>query len=141
MAFSASVNRLTAQMASTAEAKKQAYARMLNGGKKYFTYMVSYIGKWKHEQLSPYVHDFWTHVPNANELLTEIAAINGKVFLSIHQNFCEDVVVHSFLHQLDENGIPYQAHGPLSSDIAHFPEPVEDVTASNYDDIFRCSSE
>ncbi|MBR3015761.1 MAG: hypothetical protein IKH57_01545 [Clostridia bacterium] len=126
MVFSASVNRLTAQMASTSEAKKQAYARMLNGGKKYFTYMVSYIGKWKHEQLSPYVHEFWTHVPNANELLTEIAAINGKIFLSIHQNFCEDAIVRSFLHQLDENGIPYQANGPLTSDIAHFPEPVAD---------------
>ena len=125
MVFSTSVNRLTAQMASSAEAKKQAFARMLNGGKRYFTYMVSYIGKWKFEQLSPYIHEFWTHVPNANELLTEIAAINGKIFLSIHQNFCEDVVVRSFLNQLNENGIPYQTHGPLNNDIAHFPEPME----------------
>ena len=125
MAFSASVNRLTAQTAPSAEAKKQAYARMLNGGKRYFTYMVSYIGKWKHDQLAPYILEFWTHVPNANELLTEIAAINGKIFLSIHQNFCEDVIVRGFLRQLDGYGIPYKIHGPLNSDIAHFPEPMK----------------
>ncbi|MBQ3971385.1 MAG: hypothetical protein II687_04170, partial [Selenomonadaceae bacterium] len=87
---------------------------------------------------SPYVHEFWTHVPNANELLTEIAAINGKIFLSIHQNFCEDAIVRSFLHQLDENGIPYQANGPLTSDIAHFPEPV---TVANHDDTCRQAGE
>ena len=124
IAFSAGINKLTALSAPTLEAKKQAFARMLNGGKRYFTYMVSYVGKWKLDQLAPYVLEFRTHVPNANELLTEIAAINGKIFLSIHQNFSEDTVIKSFLGQLEENNVPYQLNGPFDNDTAHFPEPM-----------------
>ena len=105
------------------EAKKQAYAKMLGGGRMLFTYMVSYIGKWKTAQLSPYVKEFWTHVPNANDLLTEIAAINGRIFLSVHQNFTEDIVIKSFLHQLDENSVPYTMKEPVKNDVAFFPEP------------------
>ena len=123
MMFSASANRLTAQMAPTVSARKQAYANMLSGGRRFFTYMVSYVGKWKHARLAPYVREFWTHVPNANDLLTEIAAINGRIFLSVHQNFREDAVARSFLRQLEESGIPFKVRGPLENDIARFPEP------------------
>ena len=112
-----------ARMIPGIEAKKQAYAKMLGGGKMLFTYMVSYIGKWKTVQLSPYVKEFWTHVPNANELLTEIAAINGRIFLSVHQNFTEDIVLKSFLLQLEENNVPYTVKRPVKNDVAHFPEP------------------
>ena len=97
---------------------------MLGGGKRYFTYMVSYVGKWKTAQLAPYVREFWTHVPNANELLTEISAINGKIFLSVHQNFREDDVVRSFLRQLEEYSVPYKVRGPVGNDIAGFGEPA-----------------
>ena len=123
LTFLANVHSLTAQSAPTAEAKKQAFAQMLGGGKRYFTYMVSYVGKWKTAQLAPYVREFWTHVPNANELLTEISAINGKIFLSVHQNFREDDVVRSFLRQLEEYSVPYKVRGPVGNDIAGFGEP------------------
>ena len=56
-------------------------------------------------------------------LLAEIAAINGKIFLSIHQMFREDCVIRSFLKELSDNGIPYEIKGPIASDIPRFPEP------------------
>ena len=120
--YTSSMNK-SVRMMPGIEAKKQAYAKMLGGGRMLFTYMVSYIGKWKTAQLSPYVKEFWTHVPNANDLLTEIAAINGRIFLSVHQNFTEDIVIKSFLHQLDENSVPYTMKEPVKNDVAFFPEP------------------
>ena len=62
-------------------------------------------------------------VPTANDLLTEIAAINGRIFLSVHQNFTEDIVIKSFLRQLEENNVPYTVNGPVTNDVARFPEP------------------
>lgn len=123
LTFSANLYGMVGQMAPTAEAKKQAFAQMLAGGRRLFTYMVSYVGQWKTVQLAPYVREFWTHVPNANELLTEISAINGKIFLSVHQNFREDDVVRSFLRQLEEYGVPYRVSGPVRNDISGFKEP------------------
>ena len=122
MIYTSSMNKYMRMMPGI-EAKKQAYAKMLGGGRMLFTYMVSYIGKWKTAQLSPYVKEFWTHVPNANDLLTEIAAINGRIFLSVHQNFKEDIVIKGFLRQLEENGVPYTVKDPVTNDVAHFPEP------------------
>ena len=120
--YTSSMNK-SVRMMPGIEAKKQAYAKMLGGGRMLFTYMVSYIGKWKTAQLSPYVKEFWTHVPNANDLLTEIAAINGRIFLSVHQHFSEDIVIKSFLHQLDENSVPYTMKEPVKNDVAFFLEP------------------
>ena len=120
--YTSSMNKAV-RMIPGIEEKKQTYAKMLSGGRKMFSYMVSYIGKWKTVQLSPYVKEFWTHVPNANELLTEIAAINGRIFLSVHQNFKEDVVIKSFLDQLKENNVPFTVKEPVPNDVARFPEP------------------
>ena len=69
------------------------------------------------------VLEFWTHAPSANPLLTEIAAVNGKVFLSVHQTFQDDLIIRSFLRQLEENGILYQLRQPVKPDNAQFPEP------------------
>ena len=108
------------------EAKKQAFKQSVFNPKRQ-TYNVSYVGQWKQKALSPYILEFWTHVPAGGGGMTiEIAAINEKVFLSVHQNFREDVVIKSFLRQLDENSIPYKVKGPLASDIPHFPEPEMD---------------
>ena len=107
----------------TLEAKKQAFGRMMKGGDTRYTYIVSYVGQWKLDALSPYILEFWTHVPAANPLLTEIAAINGKIFLSVHHSIQEDLVIKSFLQQLEDNGIPYQISQPSGPDNAHFPEP------------------
>ncbi len=120
---SANRRRMVDRMAPTVEAKKHAYAQMLNGGKRLFTYMVSYVGQWHWPQLAPYIREFWTHVPNANNLLTEIAAVNGNIFLSLHQNFKEETIVKGFLKQLDENGISYTIKPASPNDNAKFPEP------------------
>lgn len=111
-------SRMVSKMAPTLEAKKMAYAKMLAGGKFLFTYMVSYVGQWKIKSLAPYVKEFWTHVPNANNLLTEIAAINGNIFLSVHQNFVEDDIIRKFTEILDEQGIVYELREAVESDIA-----------------------
>ncbi len=112
----------------TVEAKEQTFAKMLEAGKILFTYMVSYVGKWKWPALAPYIKAFWTHVPNANNLLTEIAAINGKIFLSVHQSFSEDVIVKAFLNQLEKNGVPYEVKQHVLNDVARTfsAEPVSE---------------
>ena len=77
--------------------------------------------------LSPYIREFWTHVPNANSMLTEIAAISDNIFLSIHQNFRERSVVEAFLQELEDNGISYQVKEPIRADNALLPEPTADA--------------
>ena len=119
----ASYLRSILQKCPTLEAKKQAFGRMMGGADSAYTYIVSYVGQWKLKALSPYILEFWTHVPSANSLVTEVAAVNGKIFLSVHNAFQEDCVVNSFLHQLEENGIPYQLRQRVPADNAKFPEP------------------
>ena len=85
--------------------------------------MVSYVGKWKFKSLEPYILEFWTHVPIANDFLVEIAAVNGKIFLTIHQSFAEENVIHGFLDQLRKHGIPFQIKRTMDNDVAVFPEP------------------
>ena len=119
----ASFVRSVLQGLPTMEAKKQAFGKMMSGGDTAFTYMVSYVGQWKLKALSPYILEFWTHVPSANPLVIEIAAVNGKIFLSVHQTFREDNIIKSFLQQLEENGIPCLLRQPVKSDNAQFPEP------------------
>lgn len=120
---STSLYRQTLQACPTADAKKAAFGQMMRGGAMFTSFIVSYVGQWRLRSLSPYILEFWTHVPAANPLLTEIAAINGKIFLSVHQTFREDCVIRSFLTQLEENGIPYELRQPVGPDNAQFPEP------------------
>ena len=124
----ASFYRSILQGAPTPEAKKQVFGRMMSAADTAYTYIVSYIGQWKLKALSPYILEFWTHVPSAVPLATEIAAVNGKIFLSIHQTFREDLIVKSFLRQMEENGIPYRLHPPVKPDNAQFPEPENEVS-------------
>ena len=119
----ASYVRSILQGLPTLEEKKRAFGQMMSGGNTAFTYMVSYVGQWKLKALSPYILEFWTHVPSINSLVTEVAAINGKIFLSVHQTFKEDIIIKSFLRQLEENGIPCQHRRPVKPDNARFPEP------------------
>lgn len=69
---------------------------MLEGGKNFFTYSVSYVGQWKHKETGAHIREFWTHVPGQNGLLAEIAAINGNIFLSVHLDYEEDDVYKEF---------------------------------------------
>ena len=119
----ASYVRSILQGLPTLEGKKRAFGQMMSGGGTAFTYMVSYVGQWRLKALSPYILEFWTHVPSANPLVIEIAAVNGKIFLSVHQTFREDLIIRSFQRQLEENGIPFQLRQPVKPDNARFPEP------------------
>jgi hypothetical protein len=119
----ASFLRSILQKCPTLEAKKRAFGQMMSNGDTAYTYIVSYVGQWKLKALSPYILEFWTHVPSANPLVTEISAVNGKIFLSVHQTFREDIIIKSFLRQLEGNGIPCQLRQPVKPDNAQFPEP------------------
>ena len=119
----ASYFRSILQELPTLEEKKRVFGQMIGGGAGAYTYIVSYVGQWKLKALSPYIMEFWTHAPSANPLLAEIAAVNGKIFLSVHQTFREDHIIRSFLRQLEENGISCQLRQPVKPDNAQFPEP------------------
>ena len=51
--------------------------------------------------------------------------LNGRIHLSVHQNFVEDCVVRKVLELLDRNNVPYELSGPEKIDIAHFIEPED----------------
>ena len=122
MAVTAARSRMVLKMAPTVEAKCGAFAQMLMGGIRYFTYMVSYVGKWKYASVEPYILEFWTHVPKANPFLTELAAVNGILFLSIQQGFEGNDYLNAFFDQLKEHGIPYELTRTKENDTAHFPK-------------------
>jgi hypothetical protein len=84
---------------------------------------VSYTGKWKHPAAGAYIREFWTHPPNTFSLMVEIAAVNGRIFLSVQQRFREDTVRECFLRQLEQHGIPYTLRRSMSSDIAQIAAP------------------
>ena len=123
MTFSSSRNKMVMKTRGI-EDKRAAFSQMLDGGGAFFTYMVSYVGQWKHKDIAAHIREFWTHVPAANGFLTEIAAVNGNIFLSIQQNFEEDIYYRALLQQLEDNGIPYTEKATLTNDIAYFAEPV-----------------
>ena len=123
MTFSANRNRLMLDSAPTLAEKYDVFARSLSGGRLLFTYMVSYVGKWKYKAVEEYISEFWTHVPSANALLTEVAAVGGRIFLTVHQRFEEDIIIQSLLDELKRNGISYKVHKHIPADNAHFPLP------------------
>ena len=96
---------------------------MLEGGKNFFTYSVSYVGQWKHKETGAHIREFWTHVPGQNGLLAEIAAINGNIFLSVHLDYEEDDVYKEFLNELEEIGVPFTEKQVMYNDVAGFNEP------------------
>ncbi len=111
--------------AQPVEGQKQAFGQILLSGRQTATTLVSYIGQWKRASLAPYIEEFWTHVPNtSSELVTEIAAVNGKFFLSVHQMFKEDCVVKAFLEQLEDANIGYEIRETMGVDIARIMEPA-----------------
>ena len=123
MTVSASRNRAIARSAASLNEKCETFAKSLSGGRILFTYLVSYVGKWRYKAVEEYITEFWTHVPSANSLLTEVAAVGGKIFLTVHQRFADDVIVESLLEELKRNGIDHRVVRRMPSDIAHFPMP------------------
>ncbi len=100
------------------EGKIAEFGKALMGGQRLFTFMVSYIGKWKYTSVEKYITDFKTHVPEANELLIELAAVGGKFYINVHQLFEEDCVIHEVMKELSDNGIAYEMSGPMVNDRA-----------------------
>ena len=122
MTVSGSVGKMILDL-PTIEMKTQTAMQITGSFYNSSTYMVSYVGKWRIKSLEPYIIEFWTHVPIANNFLVEIAAVNGKIFLTIHQSFAEDIVIRGFLNQLKKHGIPFQVRRTTDNDAAVFPEP------------------
>ena len=88
-----------------------------------FTYMVSYVGKWQYKAVEPYVTEFWTHVPVVTDVLAEIAAIQGSVFLTFHQTFENDQIIGAILDELKSNGIDGNVKRTMVNDNAAFSMP------------------
>ena len=123
MTFTSNRNRATGKSLPSLKEKCDTFAKSLAGGRMLFTFMVSYVGKWKYRAVEEYISEFWTHVPGANSLLTEVAAVGGKIFLSVHKSFQEDDIVECLLEELSRNNIKYKVNNQMLSDVAHFPMP------------------
>ena len=106
----------------TVKAKMAAFARFLESGEKNYTITVSYVGRWKYPSVGEHIREFWTHAPNANYLFIEMAAINGNVYLTVHQGFKEDTLIRAFEEELKANGIPCSIR-EMKNDIAHMAFP------------------
>ena len=102
------------------EIKKQL--QYIRRDRNYIDWLASY-GCWKYKAVEEYISEFWTHVPSANALLTEVAAVGGRIFLTVHQRFEEDIIIQSLLDELKRNGISYKVHKYIPADNAHFPLP------------------
>ncbi|MBO5551054.1 MAG: hypothetical protein J5966_03760, partial [Lachnospiraceae bacterium] len=123
MVFSANRNRAMLDSAPTLAEKCNIFGRALGGGRRLFTYMVSYVGKWRYKAVEEYISEFWTHVPSANPLLTEVAAVGGRIFLTVHQKFKEDTIVQCLLDEFQREGVAYKVCRRMAADNAHFPMP------------------
>ena len=111
--------RMVDQM-ETMEEKEKAFGQMFGAGEGYVTYLVSYVGQWRHKDIGKHVKSFYSHAPSTFSLMTIVSASGGKIYMSVQQRFKEDIVREAFLGQLEKNGIPYTVDGKIQSDIARF---------------------
>ena len=118
MAQNAAQIRAASEADSTLAEKKRLFGQAFSGGEGFISFLVSYTGKWKHPAVGAHIREFWTHPPNTFSLMVEIAAVNGRIFLSIQQRFREDTVREQFLRELKRHGIPYTLKRTMQSDIA-----------------------
>ena len=96
------------------KAAGQATANLYNAS----TYIVSYVGKWKYPQLGKHIEEFWTETPAGPFPLIEVAAVNGRIFISFIQAFKERLYYDAFLKELQENGIQYSECGENEISVA-----------------------
>ena len=75
------------------------------------TYYVSYVGKWQFPQLGAHIKEFWTITPAGPFPLSEITAVNGKIFVSMLQSFSERVLYDAFIEELNINNIEFTECG------------------------------
>ena len=122
MAQNAAQIRAASEADTTLTEKKRLFGGAFSGGEGFVSFLVSYTGKWKHPAVGAHIREFWTHPPNTFSLMVEIAAVNGKIFLSIQQRFREDTVREQFLRELERHGIPYTLKRTMQSDIARIAD-------------------
>ena len=96
---------------------------MFNAGEDVITFLVSYVGKWSYPAVAETIREIWAHPSDTFGLMAEIGAVGGSICITLQQHFNEDTVREAFLHQLDENGIPYDVVRKSGIDNALFPEP------------------
>lgn len=124
MAAAAAVRHSAAAGAPLLEDKKRVFAELLKKRGNAATFAVSYVGKWRFPEIGKHIREFWTHVPYAHGFLIQIAAVNGRIFLSMIQTYKEDLIVEAFLRELEKCHIPYKVHRHMDNDAAAIPEPV-----------------
>ncbi|MBQ6048624.1 MAG: hypothetical protein IJL40_04765 [Oscillospiraceae bacterium] len=107
------------------EAREKAFYEPFDCGNTYFTYLVSYVGKWRYDQIGQHIREFYTHAPATFYFLLEISAVNGRLFLTVQQRFAEDRYLEALLKQFDENGIPYRISRSGKGDNAAFSGPYK----------------
>ena len=77
------------------------------------TFIVSYVGRWKYPQLGRHIREFWTQAPVGPFPLIEVAAVNGKIFVSFLQPFSDRRYYDALIDELKENGIEYVECGAV----------------------------
>ena len=100
--------------ASKAQTAAQAAGGMYDAA----TYMVSYVGRWKHTEIGKHIRGFWTETPAGPFPLIEIAAVNGQICVSVLQPFSERIYYDALLAELKENDIPYTECGTAAVRVA-----------------------
>jgi len=107
------------------DAKKKIFlARGLNN-LKFFTGTVSYIGKFKFNEINNYIKEGWIYVNNALNLTIELTAMGSTMGLALTQRFDETgEFIKKFLAQFDEHNINYEVKRVMNElNTAEFREP------------------
>ncbi|MBR3402140.1 MAG: hypothetical protein IKG67_07855 [Parasporobacterium sp.] len=123
IAENARIIKDAARKAKSIEEKKNLFGQMFNAGEDVITFLVSYVGKWSYPAVAETIREIWAHPSDTFGLMAEIGAVGGSICITLQQHFNEDTVREAFLHQLDENGIPYDVVRKSGIDNALFPEP------------------
>ena len=107
------------------DAKKKIFlARELNN-LKFFTGTLSYIGKFKFNEINNYIKEGWIYVKSALNLTIELTAMGGMMCLTLMQRFDETgEFIKKFLAQFDEHNINYEVKRVMNElNTAEFREP------------------
>lgn len=73
------------------------------------TATISYVRKAAFGEVEQYIEEFHVWVPAVYEnVLLEMTAVNGRMFVDFIQNFADRRFFDAFLRQLSQNGIAYQ---------------------------------
>lgn len=80
------------------------------------SFVVSYVGKWKQDQLGEHIKEFWTETPAGLFPIIEVGAVGGKIFVSLLQSFEETIYYQALIEELQANGIDFVQCGdePIS---------------------------